>query len=187
MTGPHLIIEGCDASGKDGMIARLMDHYLDRFTLHERASTSLGGPVDNLSDWVDRDLTHLLIEQPSPYIYNRHPLISEFMYAPWRENRRGLRGRFHDSAWVESRSKALARHTILVICQPPFTEIDRIMNEQGREAHMPGVLENRFTIYRSYENFVWPGTTIRYNRNNSTFEQFIRTLDTILGPVSSGK
>lgn len=180
----HLVIEGCDGSGKDSLINRIQaDPQFSHLVMHPRASTSLGGPVANLDVWVSEDLAHIETVRPkSPaYIYNRHPLISEFIYAPFRQLNPGLSGAFKDQTWVDFQQLRLAAQSVLVITQPPFAEVDRIMIGQGRDAHMPGVTENRFSIYSKYAALVWPGSMIRYNRTRSNYEDLAYTIGLALG------
>lgn len=178
----HLIIEGCDASGKDTLIKNMFERQVikDKFIVHERASTSLGGPVASLENWVTQDLINIYGNDrkvnPISWIYNRHPLISELIYAEFREVNRGLSGMFKDSAWVGTQRRVLATNVILVICQPPWPIINKQMIEQGPNAHMPGVYENRHAIYNGYRNLSWPGMTIRYDRTRSSVDDLIRNL-----------
>jgi hypothetical protein len=172
----HLIIEGCDGSGKTSLIRELLGQYV----LHPRASDSKTGPVPNLADWVDNDLwrlEHWNGRGMTPYIYDRHPLISELLYADLRWHNRGLAPGFESREWVGKQQRRMADLSILVICSPPYAEVERVMQEQGREAHMPGVFENRFRLWKSYNEFVWPGKVIRYDRTREVPADLIATLE----------
>jgi len=174
----HIIIEGCDGAGKTTLITHLME-YLP-LVQHARASDSKTGPVPNLSDWIQIDLMQLE-ERPSdldPYIYDRHPLISELLYGPIRwHNRTGPLGSFRSREWIVKQQRRMANLSTLVICSPPYEEVERVMQAQGREAHMPGVFENRFTLWTGYNNFTWPGTVIRYDRTRDTAKDLAQTLE----------
>lgn len=153
-----IIVEGMDGSGKDTLIRDLIPTFVDH-TPHERASTSLGGPVPNLAEWVARDASKMANHA---WIYNRHPLVSEPIYGPIRPDR-PTEETFTNPAWLSAYRRIVARESVLVICQPPFHIVKATLDHQGAEAHMPGVYDNALTLYTKYSTLVWPGRTIRYN------------------------
>ena len=159
----HIIVEGPDGSGKDTLIGDLLRAFPDH-TLHERASTSLGGPVANLAQWVARDVS-TMAEQP-PSIYNRHPLISELIYSQYRTDpaKRGFSSaEWSHLAWRNAMRKAASEHAIVVFCNPPYRVLRKTIVDQGPDAHMPGVFDNILDIYVDYRQHMWPGINIRYD------------------------
>jgi hypothetical protein len=176
----HIIIEGCDGTGKDTLIERLlMTNFGRQFQVHQRASTSLGGPVASLDEWVEEDT--LTLAHTGPWIYNRHPLISETIYAPYREMNRGLSGQFKNPTWITEHRRYLAQYSVLVILKPPFSRVKQIVESQGVNAHLPGVYTHLESIYNTYATFLWPGTTIRYDRTKNNHTDLFRTIATALG------
>jgi len=175
----HIIVEGCDGSGKTGLIGVLAEYF--DLARHPRASDSMTGPVKNLRGWVDRDLDHLdeleLDSGHPTYIYDRHPLISEPIYANYRWVNQGMAEGFGDENWMRSVTKDMGSMSILIICCPPYEEVERVLQTQGREAHMPGVFENRYSIWTRYNTLRWPGTVIRYDRTRETRQDLIKTLE----------
>jgi hypothetical protein len=170
----HLIIEGCDGSGKTTLIQQLME--TGQYIKHARASTSLGGPVDALDKWVADDVKYLDTHATTPYIYDRHPLISELIYGDLRENGRGFTGAFQNLMWVAGHQAKMAQQSILVICSPPYSIVDQALVTSGKDAHMPGVFENRHTLYTRYEKFVWPGRVIRYDWTTDTVDVLLSVI-----------
>jgi hypothetical protein len=156
-----LIIEGMDGSGKDTLIKDL-SRLFPRMPLHARASTSIGGPVDSLAQWVEEDTARML-KGSTPHIYNRHPLVSERIYAPIRKNDKPIAEKFNDDAWHEAYRRIVGSCSVLIICQPPFKVVAQTIKEQGADAHMPGVYQATSHLYQSYAMLVWPGRTIRYD------------------------
>lgn len=170
----HLIIEGMDGSGKDTLIHHLIKTISHpgtplgtqfpqpHFRVHARASTSLGGPVDELDQWVENDLALMALARP--WIYNRHPLISEPIYAPYRQINPGSKGKFRDPNWIKAKSVMVARQSFLVVCDPGWDHIKKTLRE-NHGAHMPGVVENAENLYAQYINvgYNWPGPVLRYN------------------------
>jgi len=178
-----IIVEGMDGSGKDTLIDALIKAFPDH-TLHERASTSLGGPVHNLSGWVARDSMHLT-KTSRFYIYNRHPLISEPIYGKYRPGK-PTDPIFTNAGWLAAYRKIVSDYTVLVICQPPYPMVRNVLWAQGPDAHMPGVYDNALDLYTDYKSFVWPGKTIRYNYVNDRFETLTRLIDRSLEEHNNG-
>jgi hypothetical protein len=156
----HIIVEGPDGSGKDTLIHSLLGWFGDH-TLHERASTSLGGPVNNLARWTAQDVATMHIQRPS--IYNRHPLISELIYSKYRLPPRPQDVEFTHKAWRDALRNHAAKFALVVFCQPPAHIVRSTVLTQGRDAHMPGVYDRILDIYADYESHMWPGINIRYN------------------------
>jgi hypothetical protein len=163
----HIIVEGMDGSGKDTLIESLLKIFPDH-TTHERASTSLEGPITNLAEWTVRDVITMHMQAPS--IYNRHPLVSEPIYAKYRQINGGLKGVWANPAWVESYQRLARTAATLVICQPPFATVRANLNDSGAHAHMPGVYEHMLELYTEYAMLIWPGPSVRYNYTIDTPE-----------------
>lgn len=171
----HIIVEGPDGSGKDTLIRDLLVLFPDH-TLHARASTSLGGPVSDLARWVSRDVNTMDIQHPS--IYNRHPLISELVYHRYRQgDQAGYRSaEWTHAAWRNAMRKHASKHAIVVFCQPPAHVVRKTVNQQGRDAHMPGVYDNILDIYTDYATHLWPGISIRYDYTKDTVPDLIKKI-----------
>jgi hypothetical protein len=150
----HIIVEGPDASGKDGLIRRLLPLF-PQFKLHERASTSKGGPVPHLTGWVVEDMWKM--PHRGPWVYNRHPLISEPIYAPIA---RGVtpQGLFYDDVWVTQQRASLAQQCVVVWCMPPASVVTHNVTETA-DTHMPGVADNIDALYGAYRALMseWVG------------------------------
>lgn len=176
MTIRHIIVEGMDGTGKDGFIDRLTN--LRPFTVHERASTSLGGPVANLTDWVVNDMRTM--PTTGPWVYNRHPLVSEPIYAPIAR-KMAPQGLFADHAWVAFARQELAKHALLVLCLPPWNNVRRnIMSDPTK--HMPGVAENAYELYKTYRQFgsQWQGTMLYWDYTASRMQVTVADIDKIV-------
>lgn len=162
MTRRHLIIEGMDGTGKDTLIGQLKEFFPDH-TTHARASTSLGGPVPHLAEWVTNDLLKLERTHRINWIYNRHPLISENIYRPVRLIKKEAEtGFWNDLRWLRYMRTQLGSHAVVVICQPPYHVVMANLKKSA-DAHMPGVVENAIDLYNSYAALTWPGPLIRYD------------------------
>lgn len=175
----HIIVEGMDGSGKDFLIKQLIPLFPDHIP-HERASTSLGGPVANLADWVVKDVTAMR-EQP-PSIYNRHPLISEPIYAERRRVNTGLRGVWTSDAWIDAWRRAASPFCTLVICQPDFRTVRDNLIRAGESAHMPGVIDHMAELYTDYQTLMWPGPSIRYNYVTDTVDSLMSLIERTVSP-----
>lgn len=143
----HLIVEGPDGSGKDGLIHRLAPIY-PQFQLHVRASTSRGGPVPYLTQWVTDDIRKM--PTTGPWIYNRHPLISELIYAPIARHTTP-QGSIANPAWVAQMLHEMTTHALVVWCMPPASVVAHNVS-QTSVTHMPGVAANIAELYLAYED-----------------------------------
>jgi len=172
----HLIIEGCDGTGKSTLINQLSS--TERYVQHSRASTSTGGPVPDLDGWVRNDLDFLEYKDPLlPFIYDRHPLISELIYADLRTVNRGVSGGFAKLPWIIESQRRMAKLSVLVICSPSFFSVQKAIEASGKDAHMPGVYDNLHAIYSRYERFIWPGRVVRYNWHRDSFTDLLQVVD----------
>lgn len=167
-----IIVEGMDGSGKDTLIEKLLIS-LPKHHLHERASTSLGGPVDGLAEWVRKDAHHITTSD-IPHIYNRHPLISEPIYAPYRPDR-PLSPGFENAAWVDAYRRIVGSAAVVVICQPPWSVVKTNLDASA-DGHMPGVVDNAPKLYEAYGSLVWSGRSIRYNYTADPYSSLLHAL-----------
>lgn len=156
-----VIIEGMDGSGK----TRLFNHLADVMNIerHPRAAT-WEGPIDDRFGWAQHDV-ETWSKQPFS-IYDRHPLISEYIYGPI------LRGtmdpRFHG---IEAKNllKRFAFGSVIVFCDPGVVSIKRNV-ENDQTPQMIGVRDHVHQLtmaYRSwYINYQAPLRVIRWDYAN---------------------
>lgn len=156
----HVIVEGPDGGGKTGMVARINSLG---YTTHERASSSIGGPVYNLTAWFTKDINEL--EGPEsdtygPWVYDRHPLISEPIYAPIARHVMP-QGRFGFSAWVKAQRQRIMPHMLVVWCIPDVATVQRNVFNNAND-QMPGVLENIAQLHAEYMRLAqeWAGPAL---------------------------
>lgn len=178
----HIIVEGPDGSGKDGLIKRLLTH-LPEHRVHERASTSTGGPVPFLNQWVARDMRSIGID--GPWIYNRHPIISEPIYAPIARQTKP-QPPFDDAGWVAITLKALAENCLIVWCMPAWSIVRRNVLS-GDVPHMPGVVANIRELYAAYRVApgTWPGVSLYWDYSLTSIEDLMFDIRTIFAGEKS--
>ena len=161
-----IIIEGPDGAGKTTLIQDLQ-HQLPGMEIHPRFCTSKGGPIDGLAEAVFRDVR----TTPTHYIYDRHPLVSEYVY------RTAIRGQSIPDVFLTDAMgrlrKRVARHSLVIWCLPPLSSVKNNV-ERDAEGEMPGVVENIEEIYRQYQMHkqLWPGrhATYDYTRSAASWE-----------------
>lgn len=175
----HIIVEGCDGTGKTNMVNRIAKWRRPKvlltdtppptfphFSVHERASTSIGGPVPDLVDWVRKDVATMADQPPS--VYDRHPLISEPIYGPICRN--AVPGSFNDGVWMATTRSLVAHYCAVIWCVPPWRDVARNIAASA-DNQMSGVTINARRIYDAYDRAsrVWPGVSIRwdYTRPNA--------------------
>lgn len=161
-----LILEGPDGGGKTTLVKRLSSEL--NLPVHERACTSDGGPVDDLFKWAYRDAVSMP-DQPMA-IYDRHPLISEYIYGPIA--RHYLLPEFR-SPKAHALMRLMAAQVHVVFCIPP---LEAVVANLSRETstQMPGVVENIARIHAMYQTLAmfWPGesTTYDYTAASHSYE-----------------
>jgi len=163
-----IILEGPDGAGK----TTLMNDLLEAFPIdqHERASTSEGGPVDNIFEWAQADVETWTVQPLS--FYDRHPVISEPIYGTI------LRGGYDPK--FDSREGQLLRHklnwrALTIVCLPPVGVV--IKNLQS-EKQMKGVDDHIFDIYLAYQQRLithgegLPHTVFHYDYTENELSEF---------------
>lgn len=176
----HVIIEGPDGSGKSGLINRLLKDL--PLSLHHRASTSVGGPLADITTWYESDATNL--QHPTygpggeygPWIYDRHPLISERIYAMHARDD-VPQGKYADADWVTAQLQFMAKHAIMVWCLPPKSHVFSNVNHNSGE-QMPGVVNHIGDIYRAYTRGAhrWPGVAVWWDYTHMNYQSFLNDL-----------
>jgi hypothetical protein len=155
-----IVLEGCDGTGKSNLAAKLAEE-LD-VPLHERACTSERGPVPRLMDWAYDDVC-TMSEQPFS-IYDRHPLISEYVYGPIVRSK--LPVGFNGNT-AHNLIRMMAKQVLVVWCQPPIEVVrENLRMPPNRTSNqMAGVIEHHARIYNTYTTMrqYWPGDSMIYD------------------------
>jgi hypothetical protein len=169
----HVIVEGPDGSGKSTMVERI--HTTLGLPVHPRASTSKGGPVDDLAGWVEADLAWMQGPNTVANVYDRHPIISEPIYGPsvrgWAmPGFRAVTDRFQ----LASRRLEIAKYAAVIFCRPPI-HVVRANVEATLDNQMPGVLSALPVIYSGYQQVErhWPGLAWRYDYMTDDVESLL--------------
>jgi len=169
----HVIVEGPDGSGKSTLIQHL--HTTLGLPLHEKASTSTGGPVDYLGKWVDADMKtlHALVKggRGKQFIYDRHPIISEPIYARLVRHQ-PAQYPFEVAEFVSGISEVIYDSCVVVWCLPDLDTVSRNVYANAKD-QMPGVTFNIAKVHQAYMTayFRWRGPKRQYdyNRHDKTW------------------
>lgn len=139
----RVIVEGPDGGGKSTLIRELAQQT--GVPIAERASRSETGPIESLFNWYAADLAL----PPTARIYDRHPLISEPIYAPIA---RGVEPQtpFDDPEWLEINRRTMATRALLVVCLPPLWVVKTNVKRTTR-GQMPGVEANIVKLWNAYD------------------------------------
>lgn len=155
-----IIIEGPDGGGKTTLLSDLQGHF-PSMVQHPRFCTSTGGPIENLAEAVFKDAQ----PRPTNYIYDRHPVISEYIYT--FGTGRPIRPAFLQDSMGRVRNR-VAHHSLTIWCLPPLTTVRRNVFNDDQE-QMDGVVSNIDTIYHMYEMHrqLWPGRSVVFDYTQS--------------------
>ncbi|AGI12317.1 thymidylate kinase [Mycobacterium phage FF47] len=151
-----IIVEGPDGAGKTTLIQELQ-YLFPGLEVHPRFCTSTGGPIANLSEAVFKDVQ----ARPTHFIYDRHPVVSEYVYRTCVPPAEGPSGAFLSDSMMRIRQR-IARHSLMIWCLPSLTAVmTNIMDDD----QMPGVRENITKIYNLYQQHrvFWPGRSVVFN------------------------
>lgn len=173
---PHIIVEGPDGSGKTTLVQDILDAF-GSVTKHERACTSLGGPIDELDVWTMRTTARIIKHEEShTYLFDRIPFVSDSVYKTALE--RPLSRGFDSTEWWERYASPWFSRSLLVVCLPPYENVET--NVRASE-NMPGVAENTARIYAGYDALsqsgvlagpgrhrVWRGPRLTYDYTDKT-------------------
>lgn len=133
----RIVIEGPDGAGKTTLYDRLKID-LDLIPA-PRFSTSLGGSKAGIYGLMMEDL-----DRPQGEIYDRHPIISEMIYAP-------ILGRPLDLRFLElgDRIHEFYQESIVILCTIELEDL--IDNIKGTD-QLEGVEDNIRQIYSAYDD-----------------------------------
>jgi hypothetical protein len=154
-----IILEGPDGSGKSNLARRLNEQL--GIPLHERASSSKEGPVENLWAWTVNDVGSWSDSHEPVAIYDRHPLISEYIYGPTARGQ--LKPGFTHPA-AGGMIRKMQQCCLLVLCLPPLETVRRnVLNEDVPQ--MAGVVAQIDSIWWQYAGLAssWGGWMVTYD------------------------
>lgn len=137
-----IIVEGPDGGGKTTLITQLQQEYPDLEVAPRVKDKQARTVVPDLQEWVNRNLS----EGPQWKLFDRHRLISEFIYGPIirKEQEPG----FTNIPWVWHSLRRFERlRPILIYCLPPLEVV--MANIAGDEENEV-VWDHIMGIYTAY-------------------------------------
>ena len=158
-----IILEGPDGAGKTTLASDLQHHF-PGMEMHPRFCTSREGPIAELAEAVFRDAR----SRPTHYIYDRHPVISDYVYnasIPGRD----FSPEFLTTEMGRVRDR-VAKSSFVIFCLPPLHAVLHNV-ENDRDEQMPGVWENLKRIYDTYRMhyIMWPGRKFLFDYTTSQY------------------
>lgn len=140
-----IVLEGCDGAGKSTLLTHLQTTF-PHIDTHERFSSSVGGPVDDLSERVRVDMAQY--KQRAPQFYDRHPFVSEFIYGPII--RGGVKDNLDAPDMIKLRNQFFGE-ALIILCLPKTSTVLHNIRRDP-ENQMSGVLPNIVPIYEAYND-----------------------------------
>lgn len=150
-----IIVEGSDGAGKSTLIGTLSKAL--KLPVHSRHCTSEGGPIDDLFNWAHTDVATWANQRTS--IYDRHPYISEYIYAGLL---RGGVGEGFLSITAQQDIDNLYRDALVIFCIPSLEELKVNIDKAPQMDGVSGIVEKMYWAYReAHAN--WRGSKIFYD------------------------
>lgn len=146
----RIIVEGPDGAGKTSFIKGLRDRH-PGFELAQRFATSEDGPKPDMKAMVEKDLDAPFDDPGRVVIYDRHPLVSELIYAPALG--RSLAYGFDDPNWLtDALTRWRMKKHVIVYCMPRREAVIRNVHKTHAipTDHMHGVRRMIGHIYDLY-------------------------------------
>lgn len=136
-----IIVEGPDGGGKTTLIRQLQEAYPDLPVAPRVVSKQTEAMVD-MQEWVNRNLS----EGPQWMLFDRHRLISEFIYGPILRKQQA--SGFSDPVWVWHSLRRFERlRPILIYCLPPLeTVMENVIGDEDNAR----VWDHIMGIYTAY-------------------------------------
>jgi hypothetical protein len=168
-----IIVEGPDGAGKTTLIGRLcQDLDLVKRSKFVKSNGDGSGTNDLFGDaYVD------VCNQPDMgmMIYDRHPLISEYVYGPI------VRGKLPEdftTPQAHATLRLMAKQVMIVWCLPPLSVVKANVIDFSPEApeQMEGVMHNIEAIHQMYYTMRtwWPGESATYDYTMGTHKSRTR-------------
>lgn len=160
-----LVVEGPDGAGKTTLIRQLQEDF--HWKLAPRFSTSTGGPLDDI---YHRTMSNM--SKPTYGIYDRHPVISEPIYALNLE--RPLDPGFMSIEYHRMRTRFFTGDpqmnipgARLILCLPPKRVIRKNLRAEvqlaGVEGNIGGLIQSYKDIGHHISAGRWPGWAYLYD------------------------
>lgn len=165
-----IILEGMDGTGKSGLARRLSADL--NLPIHERASSSKAGPVSNLFEWAEHDVNTW--ETQDLAIYDRHPLVSEYIYGP--VTRGTIDNRFISAPGMDI-SSMFSNSSVVVFCDPGWDEVINNL-ARSKDMQMAGVMDNSRRLHLLYRAFFhhYSGLKLHWNYRSSNYQLMLDVL-----------
>lgn len=167
-----IIVEGPDGAGKTTLVEQLSTRL--RLPVAPRVVSKETEAMVDLKVWVEQNVA--LGFQPK--IFDRHRLISEFIYGPLK--RREQEPGFNDLEWVqEMMFKFYATNPIIIYCLPDLTTVKANLLGDADNLAVNELTDQLYTSYLHRASL----DLIHYNTNTHLFDYTQDSSDDLTGAV----
>lgn len=144
-----IIVEGPDGAGKTTLINQLCERF--GLEVAPRVVTKDAEAMVDLKDWVEQNIA----EGFQYKIFDRHRLISEFIYGPLlrKEQQPG----FTDLIWSHVQLRRLYNDVqpFIIYCLPPLDEVKHNLEGDAENKVVADHVEAMYTAYVHRINLDW--------------------------------
>lgn len=157
-----VIVEGPDGGGKSTLVKFL--HETLGLPMPSRSSSSTGGPIPNLADWIKDQAIWSKGSIPHSRLYDRHPIISEPIYGRLVRPGSQVQAPLDNERYQRDVRAWLYDHAVVVWAIPDLATVHTNVIDTRTE-QMPGVTANIGRVHQAYMTayFRWRGPKRQYN------------------------
>lgn len=171
-----IVVEGPDGAGKTTLIETLK-YYLGLPVADRVVSKDTEAMVD-LAEWVRTNVESGF----KPTIFDRHRLISEFIYGPTL--REEQQPKFTEQVWTsEMLFRFYSCRPIIIYCLPPIEIVRANIAEDATNRVVWDKIDAIYTAYlqrAALDNIWYPMRTFIYDYTSDSSRELIAAVDSLL-------
>lgn len=162
-----IIVEGPDGAGKTTLINNILAAFPD-LKVAPRVVSKETNALTDMQEWVNQNLSDGFQYK----LFDRHRLISEFIYGPILRGNAQHAG-FDDPAWVWwSLKRFYEINPVIIYCLPPFNAVQFNVHQGDDNVAVQGQIQALYSSYlhRASLDMIAGRNVVIYNYTNPAYQ-----------------